>query len=130
MRQCADTDRAVRMVGYRAVAARRLAAARGFLEELVTARGYGTFDLNERMALFDALGTVATEETVGTLDRVLNARGLLGPKEPADVRACAARALGRARVPAARQALERAADARDPIVQRAVRQALEGEVAS
>ncbi len=130
VRQCADTDRAVRMVGYRAVAARRLAAARGVLEELVTARGYGTFDLNERMALFDALGTVANEETVGTLDRVLNARGLLGPKEPADVRACAARALGRARVPAARQALERAADARDPIVQRAVRQALEGEVAS
>jgi hypothetical protein len=130
VRQCADPDRAVRMVGYRAVAARRLVAARGFLEGLVTTRGCVTFDLNERMALFDALGTVANEEIVGTLDRVLNARGLLGPKEPADVRACAARALGRAKVPAARQALERAGDARDPIVQRAVRQALDGEVAS
>jgi hypothetical protein len=130
VRQCADPDRAVRMVGYRAVATRRLLAARGFLEGLVAARAYGTFDLNERLALFDALGAVANEETVDTLDRVLNARGLLGPREPADVRACAARALGRARIPAARQALERAADARDPIVQRAVRQALDGAVAS
>jgi hypothetical protein len=130
VQRCADADRAVRMVGYRAVVARRLQDARGILEGLVAARAYGAYDLHEQRALFDALGAVASDETVVTLDRVLNARGLLGPKEPADVRACAARALGRARTPAARQALERAADARDPVVQRAVRHALEGEVAS
>lgn len=130
VQRCADADRAVRMVGYRAVVARRLQDARGILEGLVAARAYGAYDLHEQRALFDALGAVASDETVVTLDRVLNARGLLGPREPAGVRACAARALGRARTPAARQALERAADARDPVVQRAVRHALEGEAAS
>jgi hypothetical protein len=70
---------------------------------------------------------VADESTVEVLDRLLNGRGLMGPKEPSDVRACAARGLARSGGASARRALERADGGKDPLVQRAVRQALQGE---
>ena len=126
---CEDASRAVRMAAYKAVASRRIAAAQPHLRRVLVERAFEAFDFNERIALFEALGSVADPETVDLLDRLLHARGILGPKESAELRACAARALGRAGTATARRALERAADAREPLVQRAVRRALGAEEA-
>jgi hypothetical protein len=124
---CVDSVREIRIAAYRQVRGRRLQEAREVLQQVVAAGGYATLDFNERVVLFEALGTVADASTVALLDRLLNARGLMGPKEPSDVRACAARGLARAASAAAREALERADGGRDPLVQRAVRLALDGE---
>lgn len=124
---CTDATRTVRIAAYRMAQARRILEVRAVLQPVVTSGAYAGFDFNERIALFEALGTVADESTVEVLDRLLNGRGLMGPKEPSDVRACAARGLARAGVASARRALERADGGKDPLVQRAVRQALQGE---
>jgi hypothetical protein len=124
---CVDPVRDIRIAAYRQVRGRRLQEAREVLQQVVAAGGYATQDFNERVVLFEALGTVADSGTVALLDRLLNARGLMGPKEPSDVRACAARGLARAASAAAREALERADGGRDPLVQRAIRLALDGE---
>jgi HEAT repeat protein len=78
------------------------------------------------MALFEAFGTLCGDAGVGVLDTLLNARALLGPREPAEVRACAARALGLVGSPRALDALRRAADAKDAVVRGAVARALRG----
>lgn len=126
-RGCVDPERVVRMAAYRAVTVRRSDAARAPLLEIVSRRGFADLDVGESMALFEALGSVADDATVDLLDRLLNASGFMGPKETAEVRACAARALGRAGTAAAHRALVRARDARDPLVQRTVRRALDVE---
>jgi hypothetical protein len=124
---CVDPVREIRVAAYRQVRGRRLQEAREVLQQVVAAGGYAAQDFNERVMLFEALGTVADAGTVALLDRLLNARGLMGPKEPSDVRACAARGLARVASAAAREALERADGGRDPLVQRAIRLALDGE---
>ena len=121
---CTDPERSVRMAAYRAVVARRPEAARAPLLALVVKRGFVALDVTEQGALFEALGSVADDATVAVLDRFLNASGLLGPKESPEVRACAARALGRAGTAVAQRALAAAREAREPLVQRAVRRAL------
>jgi hypothetical protein len=124
---CRDRDRHVRITAYRIVQGRRMTEARAALQEVVAGGGHGALDLNERIALFEALGAVADASTIDLFDRLLNGRGLMGPKESPEVRACAVRGLARASAPGARRALERADGGRDPLVQRAVRLALAGE---
>jgi HEAT repeat protein len=85
-------------------------------------------DLTEKLAFFEALGTLADAETVATLDRMLNGRRLFG-KELPELRACAAVALGRAGSPAALAALRRAINESNPIVRSAVSRALRQEAA-
>jgi HEAT repeat protein len=60
------------------------------------------------------------------LDVVLNAKGLLGGRESADMRAAAAAALGRVNSPKSRESLQKAADDKDPVVRSAVARALRG----
>ena len=64
---------------------------------------------------------------VKLLDKLLNGRGFLGRKESGEIRACAALALGKMRVPAAMAALEKAMGEQDPVVKSAVNRALRGE---
>ena len=78
------------------------------------------------IAFFEAFGAVADAAGVATLDRLLNGRKLFA-KEQAELRACAAMALGRVRAPAARTALEKAAADASPVVRNAVARALRGE---
>jgi HEAT repeat protein len=78
------------------------------------------------MALFEAFGTLCGDAGVVELDGLLNARGLIGAREPTEVRACAARALGLIGTKAARSALQRAADSKDMVVRSAVTRAQRG----
>ena len=83
-------------------------------------------DLGEKMAVFETYGTLCGDAGVPDLDGVLNSKGMLGSKEPAELRACAARALGLIATPLAVEALQRAAADKDVIVRSAVTRALRG----
>ena len=86
-------------------------------------------DLTEKMALFEAYGTLCGENGVGLLDGMLNSRGLFGKKEDAELRACAAMALGRIGSEAAIAAVRRASAEKDILVRNAVNRALRGGTA-
>ncbi|MEX0891908.1 MAG: HEAT repeat domain-containing protein [Gemmatimonadota bacterium] len=121
-----DPDREVRIAAARGLATLRYQPARSRLEELLDSKQVKDADLTEKIAFFEAFGTVADAASVSTLDRLLNGRKLFGKTSP-DVRACAAMALGRVSAPAARTSLQKAADDTNPMVRNAVAKALRGE---
>ncbi len=121
-----DVDRDVRVATCRAIATRRHAGALPRLAQALRRKELRTSDLGEKMALFEAYGTLCGDAGVAELDALLNARGLIGSKEPAEVRACAARALGLIGTALSIDALQRAADTKDVVVRSAVARALRG----
>jgi hypothetical protein len=86
-------------------------------------------DLTEKMALFEAYGTLCGDGGIGLLDGMLNSRGLFGKKEDPELRACAAMALGRVGSGAAIATLRRAANEKEVLVRNAVNRALRGGTA-
>ena len=121
-----DSDRDVRVAAFRVIATRAHAAALPRLRDAVRRKELRGADLSEKMALFEAFGRLCGDAGVSELDTLLNTRGLLGPREPAELRACAARALGMVASPAAMAALQRAADTKDVVVRSAVTRAMRG----
>lgn len=121
-----DGDREVRIAAARALGELRYQPSAARLQEALGSRLMREADLTERIAFFEAYGAVAGADAVPYLDQILNGRKLLGRRQPAELRACAARALGRVAALAARTALERAADDDDPVVRNAVAAALKG----
>jgi len=121
-----DEDRDVRVATYRVIASRKHASALPRLAQVLRRKEIRTADLGEKMAVFEAYGTLCGEAGVGELDALLNARGMLGAKEPAELRACAARALGLIGTPSAIGALQRASDTKDVVVRSAVARAMRG----
>jgi HEAT repeat protein len=87
-------------------------------------------DLTEKMAFFEAYGSMVGEEGVAVLDGLLNSGGFLKKKEDPETRACAAMALGRIGSPAAVAALKKSSDAKEVIVRNAVNRALRGGAGS
>jgi HEAT repeat protein len=81
-------------------------------------------DLTEKMAFFEAYGTIAGAGAVKALSGILLPRGLLKLKEASETRACAAIALGKIRTPEAREVLAQVADDKDLVVRNAVSRAL------
>lgn len=121
-----DTDRDVRVAALRCIVTRKHTGALPKLAQALRRKEVRDADLGEKMALFEAYGTLCGDAGVVELDTLLNARGLLGAREPAEVRACAARALGLIGTAAATAALQRAADTKDVVVRSAVARALRG----
>lgn len=121
-----DGDRDVRVAALRVIAARSHTAALPRLLDAVRRKELRAADLSEKMALFEAFGSMCGDAGVSELDTLLNARGLLGAREPAELRACAARALGMVASPMASAALQRAADTKDVVVRSAVARAMRG----
>jgi HEAT repeat protein len=85
-------------------------------------------DLTEKIAFFEAFGSVANADSVAMLDRMLNGKKLFGKQSP-ELRACAAMALGKVGSPASRAALQRAMSDKEPMVRNAVMKALRQESA-
>ncbi len=125
-RGIADADRDVRVAAVRALGALRYGPAAGDVRERLEDRSVEDLDLTEKLALFETYADLAGAESVPLLDRLLNGRRLLGRKASSDMRACAARGLGRVGTPAARDALANAREDDDPVVRNAVARALEG----
>jgi len=124
-----DAHRDVRVATARAIAARAHRPALAKIEAAVKGKLARDADLTEKMALFEAYGTLCGEGGVTLLDGMLNARGLFGKKEDPEVRACAAMALGRIGSEAAIATLRRASDEKEILVRNAVNRALRGGTA-
>jgi HEAT repeat protein len=112
------------------IAAVRFLASRGYrnaaprVESAVTGGKLKNADLTEKMAFFEAFGSLVGARGLPVLEKMLAAKGLLGRKEDPETRACAAMALGKVRTPEARAILERAAQDKEALVRNAVTRAL------
>jgi len=121
-----DVDRDVRIPAVRALAARAYRPVLARLETVVKGRAIRAADLTEKMAFFESYGSLCGDSGVSQLDAMLNGKGFLGRREDAEIRACAAMALGRVGTPNATEALRKAAGEKDIVVRNAVTRALRG----
>lgn len=127
-RAVGDSDRGVRLVAVRALGARGYKGALRRIEAAALGRGAEAMDLTEKMAVFEAYGAIAGPAALERLTRILLPGGLLslGRRPTAELRACAAIALGRIGTPESRAVLERAASDKEAVVRNAVGRALRG----
>ena len=121
-----DPDREVRIVAVRVLGNRGHRAALPKLEKQVRGADLKDADLTEKMAYYEAYGSLAGDRAVAHLDGTLNGKGLFGRREDAETRACAAMALGRIGTGTALEALRRAAQDKEMIVRNAVQKAVRG----
>jgi HEAT repeat protein len=121
-----DSDPDVRMATVRAFAARRYSAAAQRIQELLRSKDLRESNLSEKMAFFEAYGDLCGDGGVSFLDGILNARSFLGRRDNAELRACAAMALGRVGTDRAIQSLQRAGGDGDALVRNAVSRAVRG----
>jgi len=119
-----DEDRDVRIAAVRAMGIRGHRAALPRVEEVVRGRTVKGADLTEKMAYFEAYGTLARDAGIPPLDKLLNRRNLLGRRATPEIRACAARALGMIGSASALEVLRRAQSERDPMVRSAINRAM------
>jgi hypothetical protein len=124
-----DQARDVRVAGARALAAGAYRAALPRIEGVITGRAIREADLTEKMAFFELYGSLCGDPGVEYLDNVLNGKGFLGRREDAELRACAAMALGRIGTTKSGAALRKAAQEKDVVVRNAVTKALRGGTA-
>jgi HEAT repeat protein len=125
-----DADREVRLASVRVVGQHKSRSALPKITTVVTGKSVRQADLTEKMAFFEAYGVLVGESGVELLDGILNSGGFLKRKENPETRACAAMALGRIGSQAARDALNKAAQDKEPLVKSAVLRAIRGERAS
>ena len=122
----ADDDRDVRVAAAGALAELGVETAASALEALVTGKEIRQADLTEKIAIFESYGVLGGSRATDVLNEILNKKGFLGRREPSQIRASAARALGKGGLPGAHEALLAAQRDTDAVVRTAVRQALEG----
>jgi HEAT repeat protein len=119
-----DDDRGVRLAAVRVVGSRGYKGALKRVESMVLGKSVKEMDLTEKMAFFEAYGTIAGAGALKALSGMLLPRGLLKLKESSETRACAAIALGKVRTAEARDILTQVADDKDLVVRNAVSRAL------
>jgi hypothetical protein len=119
-----DDERGVRLAAVRFVGSRGYKGALKRVESVVLGKSVKEMDLTEKMAFFEAYGTIAGAGALKPLTGILLRRGLLKLKESSETRACAAIALGKIRTAEAREILTQVADDKDLVVRNAVNRAL------
>jgi HEAT repeat protein len=122
-----DPERELRIAAAKALGALQYRPAAEALGGIVKGRAIRNADISEKVAVFEAFGIVAESDGLGVLDELLNGKGFLGKREPTDIRAAAALALGRIAGPEARAVLEKAAQDDDAVVRSNVNRALRSE---
>jgi HEAT repeat protein len=122
-----DPEREVRIAAAKALGALQHRPAAKALVSIVKGRFIRTADISEKVAVFEAYGIVAEADGLEVLDELLNGKGFLGKREPTDIRAAAALALGRIAGEEARAVLEKATQDDDPVVRSNVNRALRHE---
>lgn len=123
-----DPERQLRIAAARALGALQFRPAAKTLSAIVKGRDIRTADISEKVAVFEAYGIVAEGDGLDVLDSLLNGKGFLGKREPTEIRAAAALALGRIPGAQARTALEKATQDEDPVVRSNVNRALRNEI--
>ena len=126
-RSLTHQNRDLRVGAARALGRTRYAPAAERLQEILKGKGLRGADVTEKVVFFESYARLAGERGIPFLDRFLNGKGLLGFREPPEIRAAAARALGVVGTDAAYDSLERARDEQDPVVRSAVNRSLRGE---
>ena len=120
-----DSNRGIRMTALKVLAASAQKAALPRVTEMVTGREVRDFDHNERIALFELYGTICGDAGIPWLEsQLIGPRGFFKRKSDPEMRACAALALGRVGMAAAREVLTRALSEKDPLIRKAVSRAL------
>jgi hypothetical protein len=125
-----DVDREVRIASVRVVAQHKSRSALPKITAVVQGKSVRQADLTEKMAFFEAYGSLVGEPGVEMLDGILNSGGFLKRKEDPETRACAAMALGRIGSQKARDCLQQALQDKEPLVKNAVARALRGDRSS
>ncbi len=121
-----DPERDVRLAAARGLATLGHEKAAPVLKALVTGKDIRQIDLTEKIAIFESYGILGGTVATGVLNELLNKKTFFGQREPSEIRASAARALGRSGLPGAQEALHAAQGDDDAVVRTAVRQAIEG----
>ena len=119
-----DADREVRIAAVQALGKRGYKGALRRVEPVVQGKLPRAIDLTERMRFFEAYALIAGPSALEALAGMISPGGLFRRKEPTDVRACAAFALGRLRSAEARAVLEKYKDDKELVVRTAVNRAL------
>ncbi len=119
-----DVDRDVRLAAVRELGQRGYKGLLRRIEPLIQGKAAREMDLTERVAVFEAYAVVAGEGGLATLKGLLNSSGFFKTKVAPETRAAAARAIGKIRTPAAREALEALQNDKDLQVRTAVTRAL------
>ena len=121
-----DPESDVRVAAARVLQALRARGAAGRLKEILQSKEIRGADLTEQIAMFEAYGAVEDPQAVSFLDKYLNGKGFLGRREPSEIRACAALALGKVGSTEAQASLRKAATDDDAVVRNAVGRAMRG----
>ena len=122
-----DADRDIRIGAMRALALHNHRASAARFQAMLKSREIRDADITEKTAAFEGYGALTGDAGVAELDSILNAKaGFLGKRDDAALRAAAAMGLGRIGTAKAREALNRAAGDKDPVVRNAVARALRG----
>jgi hypothetical protein len=125
-RAIVDEDREVRIAAVRALGARSSRSALPKIEAAIKGKELRDSNLTEKMAFFEAYGLLCGEAGITLLDGLLHAKGFMGKRDDAEIRACAAMALGKINSQKALESLNRAAGEKDIIVRNAVSRAIRG----
>ena len=121
-----DAERDVRLAAARALAALGHEQAAPALKELVTSKEIRQADLTEKITIFESYGVLGGADAADVLNTLLNKKSFFGQREPSEIRASAARALGKAGLPGSEEALRAAQGDVDAVVRTEVRQAIQG----
>jgi HEAT repeat protein len=125
-----DPERDVRIAAARALGSLRYRPAAQALARIVRGKEIRAADITEKVAIFQAYGTIAEAEGLGLLDGLLNGKGFLGKREPTEIRAAAALALGQIPGTEARAVLMKASQDEDAVVRSNVNRVLRSETQS
>jgi hypothetical protein len=123
-RKVDDQDPAIRLYALRHLIACRYAPALPQVATLLRHPSQGERALTERRLLFEAYGSLGGASVVDELASRLRRHWWFFQRADSEERACALIGLAATRTESARAYVKKAADSRDPLVQRVARQAL------
>jgi HEAT repeats len=119
-----DEDRDVRITAVQVLGKRGYKGALKRIEPVIQGKVDREIDLTERMRFFEAYAMISGPTALETLSALIAPGSLFRRKESAEVRACAALALGRLKTAEARELLQRHKDDKDLVVRNAVSRAI------
>ena len=122
-----DAEPDVRVASAKTLAMLGHEAAAPALQALVTEKEIRQADLTEKIAIFESYGVLGGADAVDILSELLNKKSMFGRREPSEIRASAARALGKVGLPGAQEALRASQNDEDAVVRTAVRKAIPGD---